>query len=260
MRRLVAAVTFLTRLRIPGEWNFDVRDIGRSAIFFPLIGAAIGYLQYGLLAGAEWLSRKAEQHSGHAHPLPVSVVAVLLVATAVLITGALHLDGLADTADGFGGGRTREDVLRIMRDHAIGAYGAVALVLVLGLKAASIYACIEQGVAVRFLVIAPALARASVVALGFLAPYARAAEGNLGNATQFMGLPEVLVSAATAITLAIWLAGWRGGVALAVAAFVSFMHARLGMKKIGGITGDLLGANIEICESLVLATGAILSA
>jgi len=52
MRRLVAALTFLTRLRIPGEWNFDVRDIGRSAIFFPLIGAAIGYLQYGLLAGA----------------------------------------------------------------------------------------------------------------------------------------------------------------------------------------------------------------
>jgi cobalamin 5'-phosphate synthase/cobalamin synthase len=250
----------LTRVHIPGQWSFDVRDIGRAAIFFPLIGAAIGFLQYGLLAGAEWLSRRAAQHSGQSHTLPVSVLAVLLVATGVLITGALHLDGLADTADGFGGGHTRDDVLRIMRDQAIGAYGGVALVLVLGLKAASIYSCVEHGVAARFLVIAPALARASVVALGFLAPYARAAEGSLGNATQSMGLPEVVVSAATAITLAIWLAGWRGGAALGMTALVSFLNARLGMKKIGGITGDLLGANIEICESLVLATGAILSA
>jgi adenosylcobinamide-GDP ribazoletransferase len=260
MRQLVAAVTFLTRVRIPGQWSFDVSDIGRSAIFFPVIGAAIGFLQYGLVAGAEWLSRRAGQHSGQAHSVPASVLAVLLVAAGVLITGALHLDGLADTADGLGGGHTRDDVLRIMRDHAIGAYGGVALVLVLGLKAASISSCVEHGVAARFIVIAPALARASVVALGFLVPYARAAEGNLGNATQFMGLPEVVVSAATAITLAIWLAGWRGGVALGVTALVSFLNARLGIKKIGGVTGDLLGANIEICESLVLATGAILSA
>lgn len=259
MKRLVAAVTFLTRLQVPGDWNFDARDVGRSALFFPLIGAAIGSLQYGLLTAAAYLSHLAEQVLGEVHTFPASVLAVIVVAAGVLATGALHLDGLADTADGFGGGRSRDDVLRIMRDHAIGTYGGAALILVLVLKIASVYSLIGHGVASRFLVIAPALARASVVALGFMVPYARTAEGGLGNAAQHIGAMELSVSSATAIVLALWLSGWRGGIALGVTAVASAVNARLWTKKIGGTTGDTLGANIEICESLVLATGAILS-
>jgi cobalamin 5'-phosphate synthase/cobalamin synthase len=259
MKRLVAAVMFLTRLPVPGRWNIDASDVGRSSAFFPLIGAAIGAIQCGLLAASLRIALWVARYSAHVPALPASVLAVILVALSVLITGALHLDGLADMADGFGGGRARADVLRIMRDHSVGAYGVVAVTLALALKIASVAALIEHNVACRFLVVAPALARASIVVLGFLLPYARAPEGGLGGITQYIGGVEVLVSSATAVGLALWLAGWRGGVALIVSALVSLWNARLCRKKIQGMTGDTLGANVEVCEALVLAAGAILT-
>jgi adenosylcobinamide-GDP ribazoletransferase len=259
MKRLVAAVMFLTRVPVPGEWDIAGSDVGRSTAFFPLVGAGIGVIQYGLLAAAVRISHWAGQRSGHLHQLPVAVLAVIIVIAGVWITGALHLDGLADMADGFGGGRTREDVLRIMRDHAVGAYGSAALVLALALKIAGIFSLIQNGAAFVFLVVAPALARASVVALGFILPYARGAEGGLGGAAQHTGLFEVVFSSFTAIGLTIWLAGWRGGVALALTVVVSFWNARLCRRKIQGVTGDTLGANVELCETLVLAAGAILT-
>jgi cobalamin 5'-phosphate synthase/cobalamin synthase len=183
----------------------------------------------------------------------------MIVIVGVLITGALHLDGLADMADGFGGGRSRDEVLRIMRDHAIGAYGSIALTLVLALKIVSILAMIDRGVAYRLLVIAPAVARGSVVVLGFILPYARATEGGLGGISHHVRIVEVLVSTLLAVGVALWLGVWRGSTILAVTAIASAWNARLCRKKIQGITGDTLGANVEVCEALVLAVGAILS-
>src|SRR4051794_24074466 len=101
---------------------FDAADVGRATLAFPLVGAFIGL-------GAALLARGL-------HTLPVAVTAVLVVAYGAAITGALHLDGLADSADGFGGGKSREDVLRIMKDHSIGAYGGTALILILAIKMA----------------------------------------------------------------------------------------------------------------------------
>jgi len=259
MKRLVTAVTFLTRLPVPGEWNIEAADVARSTVFFPLVGAGIGAVQCGLLAAAFRISQYVGQQSGRTHVLPVPVLAVIIVASGVLITGALHLDGLADMVDGFGGGRSREDALRIMRDHAIGAYGSVAVTLVLALKIVSIFTLIDRSVACRFLVVAPALARASIVVLGFLLPYARAAEGGLGGVAQHVGISEVLLSSLTAIALAVWLGALQGGVALAVTVIASLWNARVCRRKIEGITGDTLGANIEVCEALVLAAGAILN-
>lgn len=258
MKRLVAAVIFLTRLPVPGRWDIQASDIGRSTVFFPLIGASIGAIQCGVLAGAQRSTRWIGQHSTHLPALPVLVLAVILVSLSVLITGALHLDGLADTADGFGGGRTRDDVLRIMRDHAVGAYGAIALILVLALKITSIAALIEHNFACPFLILAPAVARASVVVMGFMLPYARAGQEGLGSVAEHIGIMEVAVSSLTAIVLAVWLANWRGGVVLAITAVASLWNAWLGRKKIQGMTGDTLGANVEICEALILAAGAIL--
>lgn len=259
MKRLVTAVMFLTRVPVPGKWNIDAADVGRSTAFFPLVGAGIGAVQCGLLAITLRISQYVEQHYGHPYVFPAPVLAVLIVTSGVLMTGALHLDGLADMADGFGGGRTREDVLRIMRDHAVGAYGAIALVLALALKIVSIVSLIEHGFACRFLVVTPALARASIVVLGFLLPYARSAEGGLGGIAQYVRMVEVLSSAFTALALTVWLGLWRGGIALALTATVSFWNARVCRKKIQGVTGDTLGANVEICEALVLAAGAILN-
>lgn len=250
---------FLTRIPLPGRVNIGASDVGRSMLFFPLVGAGIGGIQWLLLRGAMGFSALVHHHTGHQITFPAPILSVVIVAVGVWTTGALHLDGVADMADGFGGGHTRDDVLRIMRDHAIGAYGAVALGLVLALKLVSVSILIERGAAWPYLIMAPTLARAAIVALGFLLPYARASEGGLGAAAEQAGLIEVLFSTATAAFIALGLAGWRGGIGLFIALVVSSCSARICMRRIHGMTGDTLGANSEICEAMLFATGCILS-
>ncbi len=112
MRSLLVAISFLTRLPAGRFAAFNAEDVSHSAGWFPVVGLLLGAI-YALAAFL------LKSH------LPLVMVAVLLVILDALATGALHFDGLADTADGFGGGKNREDILRIMRDHAIGSYGGV---------------------------------------------------------------------------------------------------------------------------------------
>ncbi len=212
-------------------------------MLFPLVGGLLGCIAIGerhLLGGV----------------LPPSVVAFVILGSMALATGALHLDGLADMADGFGGGRTREDVLRIMRDHVIGAYGACALLFVVGLKVAALAELIP-GACDRALLVAPMLSRWGAVPVGFLVPYAHR-EGGLGSAvTDHVGLREVLGASVTAGVAAIALLGWCGAIMWGAVALMSALQAMWCVRKIGGVTGDTTGANIEVCETLVftLAVG-----
>lgn len=259
MKRLIAAIMFLTRLPVPGDWEIGAVDVGRAAAFYPLVGAGIGGILYGFIAASLYLSHWVTRHLRHDYTVAAPVLAVLVVMLSVIVSGGLHLDGLADMADGFGGGRSRDDVLRIMRDSAVGAFGTIAITLVLALKSVCVLRFIQQGSGFVFLIIAPALSRASIVILGFALPYARPGNEGVGAAIQHVKLFEMLFSSLTAVTLAIGLAGWKGGVSLAVVTIASLWNARLCTKKIQGITGDTLGANLEICESLVLAIGSILT-
>jgi cobalamin 5'-phosphate synthase/cobalamin synthase len=239
MRRLLAALAFLTRLPVPGAAGFNAEDVGRGALAFPAVGALLG----GLMAAAALALHPA---------LPSPVVALLLLALSALLTGALHLDGLADMADGFGGGRTKEDVLRIMRDHLIGAYGAVALVLGLGLKAAAIAHLLPRADAACALVVAPVLSRWASVCLSAALPYARSGAG-LGHAlTDHVRGVEVAGASAFGLGLTLWLAGpARGAVLVLGVAALSALLALWCRERIGGITGDTLGANTEASECLV---------
>jgi adenosylcobinamide-GDP ribazoletransferase len=259
LKRLLVAVMFLTRIPGPRAWAVGAVEVGHSAAFFPLVGAAVGAVQWCLLWASLGIAGHAKHLFGRPIALPTYVLSILITAAGVWLTGALHLDGVADMADGFGGGRTREDVLRIMRDHLIGSFGAVALILVLALKFASITVLIDRGTALPYLIIAPGLARGSMVELGFFLPYARSVEGGLGGSFQYVGRLELLLSSGAAIALA-FLAGWRcGSACVLVTLLASAWTARICMRRIGGITGDTLGANSEVCEALILATGAILS-
>jgi cobalamin 5'-phosphate synthase/cobalamin synthase len=172
------------------------------------------------------------------------VVAGLLVALDALVTGGLHFDGLADTADGFGGGKTREDVLRIMRDHAIGSYGGTALVLLVELKVAA-YAALLGGdrwwIAV---VLTPAVGRWSILLLTAALPYARQTASpvrEMGTGALVWG---TLILAASLAASRVWRAGAAAGAAL----LVSVCWGLYCRRRIGGITGDTLGANVEFCE------------
>jgi adenosylcobinamide-GDP ribazoletransferase len=259
MRALLAALAFLTRVPVPARWRFDAADVGRAAVFFPLIGAGIGAVA---AVGLELLSVRVAWDQGPRFGgpwLPPALTAVGLVSLTAWVTRGLHLDGLADMADGFGGGRSREDVLRIMREPSIGAFGATTLVLLLTGKVLSLASLIERGTAVRYLVVAPALGRWATVALGRFLPYARK-EGGLGAAlTDHVGSREFLGATVLAAVLSLLVgplpaAACWGGVALVTAGV-----GRGSWRRIRGVTGDIMGAASELTEVAVLAIAVAVS-
>ena len=175
-------------------------------------------------------------------------LAVLVVALSAFLTRGLHLDGLADFADGLGGGKTREDALRIMRDPAVGAFGVIALVLVLALKIAAVDALASPPA----LVLASALSRWTVVPLGFFLPYARESAG-LGS-TMTAGAGGVELAGATVLAIALsFLFPWKLAlVSWAAALLASLLVGAIARRRLGGTTGDVLGANVELAEAAAL--------
>lgn len=244
MNRLLVAIAFLTRVPVPGAGPLDARAVGRASLVFPAVGLLVGGAQAAAL------------HVMTAR-LPATLAAVLAVALAAAITGALHLDGLADTADGFGGGRDREHVLAIMRDHAIGAFGATALVLVLAVKTAAIVVLASAG-GWRWILLAPALARWVPVALGRALPYARAGDGLGRTVTDGAGAFELAGATLLAVGAAVALAGARGVIALGAVAAFTLGHGLACRRRIGGVTGDTLGGAVELAEAVVLVAGVAL--
>jgi adenosylcobinamide-GDP ribazoletransferase len=170
--------------------------------------------------------------------------------------GALHVDGLADTADGYGAADPAR-ALEIMRDHSVGTYGVVAVVLDLGLRTAAIATLAGRPGGLLFLVAAGAVSRSAMVGLGTLVPYARAGPGLgslLSGAPRSLAIWVALLGAAIAV-LAVRLPG------LAAAALAGVAVAGWGwhcVRRLGGITGDTLGAASEGCEVIVLLMGVAL--
>ena len=236
IRDLAAALAFLTRIPTGRRFTFESYDVMRASRYFPLVGALLGCIYAGVL----WILIQV---------LPWVIVAILLVGLDAWITGALHFDGLADTADGFGGGATSDDVLRIMRDHAIGSYGAVSLVLVIALKIATIGLLIGTARAAECLIVAPILGRWSAVVIGAMLPYARSLDTD--RRPRF-GRTEV--SIATVISIGVCAAiDYRWGLAACLlVALGSIWWAWRCHRRIGGATGDTLGAAVEMSECLVL--------
>jgi len=220
------------------------QDLARSLIWFPWVGGLLGLT----FAGAGMALVRG---------FPPPVAAALLLTLPVLLTRGLHLDGLADTADGLGGGRTPAERLAVMKDSRLGAFGGAALVLALLLKFSLLLALLELS-RWPFLVLFPVLSRWGMVFLAFLSPYARP-EGGLGQAmTQGAGPGILICATAGALAWALTLGGWLGGMLLAAAGLGAALMSVWFQKKLGGITGDVLGAANEILEILVLA-GAVAS-
>ena len=236
LRAALGAVAFLTRVPVGRLALLDEKDVARGAPLFPLVGAAVGAAA-GLLADLL------------VPGLPGLVAGALGVALAALLTGALHLDALADTADALGGS-TRERSLEIMRDHAVGAFGAVALVLVCVVDAAALGALAVRDEAWLAALVAGALGRAAILPLARGLPYARPGAGQ-GRALEAMGWGAVGVGLVLAAGLSI--AGGRAGlVALGVAAGLTAVLALWFHRWLGGVTGDALGATAKLCETAAL--------
>lgn len=248
LRLFFTALQFLTRLPVPAWVGFEPAWLARCAPYFVPVGALVGAVSAAVLAAASGL-------------WPPAVAAGLAMAASIYITGGFHEDGLADTCDGLGGAVSRERALAIMKDSRLGSYGALGLVLVLGLKAAALVALLGQGAlcAALTLVWAQGSSRVLPVALMAALPYAGDAEhakakplaGGVGRAdlalTAGFALALSALAACCRPALLPGLAlGWL--LALAVAAWMR----RWLQRRLGGYTGDTLGACQQLGELALL--------
>ena len=238
IRAFALALQLLTRLPIPLPGSPPrPQEMGLSVLFFPVVGFLIGAVLAGLHT-VFWL-------------VEPSVLAGLILAVWVLLTGGLHLDGLADTADAWIGGQgDRDRTLAIMKDPRSGPIAIVVIALVLLNKFAAMEALLV-GDARILLLFAPVLGRALVVLLLITTPYVRP-EGLGAPYARFLprlscGLMVLLISTVTVAAL-----DWRGGALLGVLGFGFFGLRQALLHRLGGITGDTLGAACELAETAVL--------
>ncbi len=225
----LAALTFLTRLPLRRAVAAPLTNLAGASWAFPLVGLAVG-----LTGGTVYLIALALG-------LPAIAAALLAVGATALVTGGLHEDGLADTADGFGGGVTRDDKLAIMRDSRIGVYGVLALLFSIALRVVALSQIGAGWGVLGALIASHALARGLLpMAMRLLEP-ARA--DGLGAEA---GRPErraALTSCGIAAAIALVAAGIRSGLAAAIAAGAAMAAMGwLAQRQIGGQTGDVLGA------------------
>jgi adenosylcobinamide-GDP ribazoletransferase len=235
---LKVALIFLTRLPVPFDGRADPVELARSVAWFPLVGALVGLAggaAYGLAATAG---------------LPPHLAALPALAATILLTGALHEDGLADSADGLGG-RDPERRLLIMRDSRIGSYGTIALALALLARAGAIAALATPQAVTAALIVAGAVSRACLPVVITLMPPA-AADGLAAAA----GRPEpwrALLAVALAIALSLALLPLAAAsLALAAAALAGGAVALGARRRLGGHTGDSLGAVQQLAEIAIL--------
>jgi adenosylcobinamide-GDP ribazoletransferase len=231
------ALRFLTVIPVPGLPPMSEASIGRAIPWFPLAGAIIGALlvALGLGVGALWSD---------------GVRAVALVVGWGVITAGLHLDGLSDTFDAVMSWRPRERKLEIMKDSRIGAMGAIALIAVIGLKIALLASAGDAWL--QAILLAPVLGRWADIYGIFRFPPAR--EGGLGRSFQSQVNNSGFVFAtASALALALLLAGIQGLMAALLVWGAAHLLARWWTRDLGGLTGDTYGAMCEIGEVVALA-------
>ncbi len=237
IRALGLALLFLTRIPVPVPPQPTPRDWGHSALFFPAVGLLIGLL----LAGCSALATGVD----------AGVVAIVLLAIWTLLTGGLHLDGLADTADAWVGGHgDRDKTLAIMKDPRSGPIAIMAVVLVMLAKYAALEVVLGRN-AWEVLLWAPVLGRGGMLLLMRTTPYAR--PGGLGS-VYAEHLPTMACDGLLLVigALLILHLGWDGGVLVLLLGLGLFLLRRGLMARLDGYTGDTLGATCELIEAVTL--------
>ncbi|MBQ7501103.1 adenosylcobinamide-GDP ribazoletransferase [bacterium] len=262
IQRFWAALSILSLLPAPRLSDEAYRDSGALLSFAPLVGAVIS-----LLCTLSALSLYALAKN----PSPWLAAAVFVIAEAFLTRG-FHLDGLADTFDGFGGGWNKERILEIMRDHAIGSFGALALISALLLKTvclASVWQNQSLPAAILFSLLVPVFSRTVMVYQAAFNVYARDSQSLAGNVVNGTQQKHFLYAAGLALFIAaaaLAALGLKFPVSAALepifAAVLSGFAAAalLGLisrRKIGGVTGDVLGASVELSEAVMLTVLAL---
>ena len=242
IRLFFTALQFLTRLPVP-TGDFHAEDLPKSLVFFPVVGLLVA-------AGGLWLHFALVSRAGN------QIMGLVMLIYLVLLTGGLHEDALADAADGFGGGWDKEQVLVIMRDSRIGSYGSIAIVFSL----LSRFVLLTQLPSTKFVAYFTAgqvLSRWTPLPLSFFLPPARTDSGQGSRVAQKISWISLLSGTLVAFGIAApFLRGtllWAGATTVLITAVTGAYYQR----RLGGITGDCLGATIQLAEIGVYLTGVV---
>jgi adenosylcobinamide-GDP ribazoletransferase len=235
IRLLLTAVQYFTRIRVPAWVGHAQEQLAGAVRYFPVVGLIVGASGAATL----WLA---------ALVLPTPLPAILATIVTVLMTGAIHEDGLADTCDGLAGGATRERALEIMKDPRIGVFGAIALILMLLLKISAL-SVMPVWTAMAALIAAHAFSRFCAVLISFAGRYVGSAErSRAAPVVQRVKSSDVMIAALFGLP-ALVLCGREAIVAVVVALVLLGLLFRWCVQRIGGYTGDTLGAAQQITET-----------
>jgi adenosylcobinamide-GDP ribazoletransferase len=237
---VAVAFQFLTRIPLPSI-AFEPDALARAIKFFPIVGLAVG-------SGAVLVQRLLISH------LSRSLIALVVLVYLVLITGCLHEDGLADIADGFGGGWSKEQILLILKDSRIGVYGAAALALSL-LARYLLLASLSMEHFAAYVISAHVLCRWTSLPLSYFLAPARQGEGQGARIASLTTLPSLIFGSVFALAIVVFALRWLAIAPLVVAIIVVLLSAWLYNKKLGGVTGDCFGATNQLTEIAVYFCG-----
>lgn len=237
---IVVAFQFLTRIPMPSV-AFEADSLSRATKFFPLVGLVVG-------SGAVLLQKLLMFHMNR------SLVALTVLLYLVLITGCLHEDGLADTADGFGGGRTKNQILAILKDSRIGSYGATTLVLSL-LTRYLLLASLPMEHFAGYVISSHVLCRWSSLPLSYFLPPAREQDGQGARIAKLTSLASLIFGSVFSLAIVAFALRRSAVAPVLLAILVVALSGWLYDKKIGGVTGDCFGATNQLAEIAVYFCG-----
>jgi adenosylcobinamide-GDP ribazoletransferase len=237
---MIVAFQFLTRIPLPSI-AYEDDSLSRSTKFFPLVGLVIGF-------GAVLLQKLLLFH------LSRPLVALIVLIYLVMITGCLHEDGLADTADGFWGGRTRDQILAILKDSRIGSYGATALALSL-LARYLLLASLPLKQFAAYVISSQVLCRWSALPLSYFLPPAREQDGQGARIARLTSLASLIFGSAFSLAVVAFALRWSAVAPTLIAILIVASSGRFYAKKIGGVTGDCFGATNQLTEIAVYFCG-----
>ena len=244
MKSFILMLQFLTTIPLPFKVNFDQKSFSRGIILAPVIGLIMGGLLTLLFYAARLLGSNI-------------LTALLITGLHTWLSGGLHLDGLADSADGLLSRRDREKTLAIMKDSLIGTFGTLALIFCIVAKIILI-SSIPRDHIFPLILIMPILPRFNIVFAAGISNYAGRDQGPAGHVISSTGAKEILISFIITLGLSIYFLKWSFFIFTAAQTVFLLLLTASVKKRLGGITGDILGAVVELSEVFYLLTAIIL--
>lgn len=247
IEEFLVLLQFMTRIPVPFKVEYSQEKLGKSIKFFPVAGLIIGLI---LFLTASFLIKVIGREDYYGR----QVVAVLVIAAEICIVGIIHLDGLADTSDALFSYASREKMLEIMKDPRVGTNGVIALIMYFLAK----FVLIVQvaGLDLRYLILYPVIARLSTPVNAGLGKYARKS-GMSGGIIELNTKKDAAISVAVTSVLSFAILQAKGILIMSAAVLFILYFMRIAEKKIGGITGDTMGASLELVSLIVLLFAAV---